>query len=185
MKALFARVRAGDRDAKGEICTRYAWLVRWWARRCRGLLPREDLLQEGYLGLLRAAERYDPDRGAKFSTYAGWWIHQRMARAQVDKPYMVRVPIGNLRARRNRRRVVSLHAEGHDGHTLGDVLAAPADAMLHLETDELLARLPEREALVLRLRYLEGHTLQEVAKVFGRSRERIRQLEKRALERLD
>jgi RNA polymerase primary sigma factor len=91
--SLSKRARAGDQRARNELVKRNLRLVVSVAKRYRGMgLPFEDLIQEGNLGLLRAVEKFDPDRGHRFSTYVAWWIRQAVGRAVTDKGRAIRVP---------------------------------------------------------------------------------------------
>ncbi len=210
------------------------------AKRYRGLgVPFLDLIQEGNLGLMRAVERFDPDKGNRLSTYAMWWIRQSIIRAVANLSRTIRVPIHAGERERKLRKVaqelqqslgrtptanelaaelgltprqvqrlqnmgqqaVSLDQpirEGEaDGSSLADLIEdenslAPADLaaqrLLRDDVAAVLADLKPREAEVLRLRYgLEGervHTLKEVGELMGVTRERVRQLEMRALRKL-
>ena len=90
---LSRRAHAGDQRARYELVKRNLRLVVSVAKRYRGMgLPFEDLIQEGNLGLLRAVEKFDPDRGHRFSTYVAWWIRQAVSRAVTDKGRAIRVP---------------------------------------------------------------------------------------------
>ena len=85
---------AGDARARERLIERNLRLVVSVAKRYRGMgLPFEDLIQEGNLGLIKAAQRFDPDRGNRFSTYAIWWIRQAIGRAIEDKGRAVRLPV--------------------------------------------------------------------------------------------
>ena len=200
-------------------------------------VPFLDLIQEGNIGLIRATNKFEYQRGHKFSTYATWWIRQAVSRAVADQGRTIRVPVhmGDQLNRMRRfqlqltqelgrdpsiaelasgmettpdkvedlmeisRRPVSLEAPiDEDGDsTFGDFVEdvnspAPADEvathLLQEQLGEALDRLPEREAQILRLRYgLEDgrvYTLEEVGQTIGVTRERVRQLEAQALNRL-
>jgi len=91
---LSNRAKAGDRKAHQKLIEKNLRLVVSIAKRHRGHgLPFEDLIQEGNLGLMRAVDRFDPDRGFRFSTYATWWIRQAVGRAVADKSRTIRVPV--------------------------------------------------------------------------------------------
>src|ERR671918_3161732 len=92
--SLSKRARAGDQRARNELVKRNLRLVVSVAKRYRGMgLPFEDLIQEGNLGLLRAVEKFDPELGNRFSTYATWWIRQAIGRAVADKGRTIRIPV--------------------------------------------------------------------------------------------
>ncbi len=191
-----------------------------------------DLCQQGAIGLMRAAERFDPARGHRFQTFAIWWIRQACSRGLADHARTIRLPVHVQDARaRLRRARLALRAEGVERPDLADVadragviperawrlktlpstvsldeprtgaraarIAAPnldAGFRAALEADRrrhlpfLLADLPERETEILRLRFgmggTEELTLEEVGRLHGVTRERIRQLERNALVRL-
>src|SRR5215212_465680 len=90
---LSKRAKAGDKRARQRLIEKNLRLVVSVAKKYRGYgLPFEDLIQEGNIGLMKAVEKYDPERGFRFSTYATWWIRQAVQRAVADKGRMVRVP---------------------------------------------------------------------------------------------
>jgi RNA polymerase primary sigma factor len=90
---LGRRARAGDARARSRLIEKNLRLVVSVAKRYRGMgLPFEDLIQEGNLGLMKAAERFDPELGNRFSTYAIWWIRQAIGRAIEDKGRAIRLP---------------------------------------------------------------------------------------------
>jgi RNA polymerase primary sigma factor len=200
-------------------------------------VPFLDLIQEGNIGLIRATNKFEYQRGHKFSTYATWWIRQAVSRAVADQGRTIRVPVhmGDQLNRMRRvqlqltqelgrepsidelavgmettpdkvenlleiaRRPISLETpiDEEGDSTFGDFVEdvnspAPAEevatTMLHEHLKKSLDRLPPREAQILRLRYgLEDgrvYTLEEVGQAIGVTRERVRQLEAQALNRL-
>ena len=91
---LGRRVRAGDETARIELIERNLRLVVSVAKRYSGMgLPFEDLIQEGNIGLMKAVEKFDPERGYRFSIYATWWIRQAIGRAVADKGRTIRLPV--------------------------------------------------------------------------------------------
>jgi RNA polymerase primary sigma factor len=91
---LSNRAKAGDERSRQRLIEKNLRLVVSVAKKYRGMgLPFEDLIQEGNIGLMRAVEKYDPERGFRFSTYATWWVRQAVQRAVADKGRTIRVPV--------------------------------------------------------------------------------------------
>lgn len=91
---LSRRTKAGDTKARQRLIEKNLRLVISVAKKYRGMgMPFEDLIQEGNIGLMKAIEKFDPDRGWRFSTYATWWIRQAVQRSVADKGRTIRVPV--------------------------------------------------------------------------------------------
>ena len=230
-------LRRGE-QARDQLIAANLLLVLAWARKYQaGSFDLSDLFQEGVIGLMKAAERFDPELEFKFSTYAVWWIRQSITRAIADKERLVRLPVHRVESIRRFRRAARLltyenggvptireladtlgwsldrtafvsalagwvdvsidEPIGEDGTlTVGEMLVAPEPSALTQLTEserrqkvlDLLSRLTDSQEEVLLRRFGfsdlgDGETLQEIGDDFGLTRERIRQIEEKALKR--
>ena len=230
------RTAKGDPAALEEMIHRNLRLVVYWAKRYRASgMPIQDLIQEGNIGLMRAAEKFDPRKGTRFSTYASWWIRQALARAVCDRQDLIRIPVHM----HQKMRVIDRMLEGTGALESPDVdIEATVDELgiipfrdwerarrlqqsvsldrrpdqdrdgpIEVEDQKavnpmrgvqlreimehvsgLLKDLPSRHQVVLKLRYgLDGedeHTLESIGARLHISRERVRQIQTEAIERI-
>ncbi len=236
--ALAARIKKGDKKARAHMIKANLRLVVKIAQDYSGYgLPLADLISEGNIGLMKAVERFDPEKGGKLSTYAAWWIKQSIKRALANQSKTIRLPvhmvdkIAKMRRitmilaeamgrepteyeladeigiprrklallKRASQRPTSLDAPVNEGEKtdyseiIGDEKALnPLDALseknLHHQLDDLLGVLDDREHRIIDARFgLNGKrpmTLEEVGREFGVTRERIRQLQNVALDKM-
>ncbi|MGH3148359.1 MAG: sigma-70 family RNA polymerase sigma factor [Rubrobacter sp.] len=122
---LSMRAKAGDKRARQRLIEKNLRLVVSVAKKYRGQgLPFGDLIQEGNIGLMKAVEKFDPDRGFRFSTYATWWIRQAVQRAVADKGRTIRVPVHmGDKIRKMARAYNELSSEMEREHTDEEVAA--------------------------------------------------------------
>jgi RNA polymerase primary sigma factor len=235
---LAVRAAEGDLEAKKRLVEANLRLVISVAKRYNGCgMTMLDLIQEGNIGLMKAADKFDYEKGFRFSTYATWWIKQSISRAVADQSRTIRVPV-HIAEMINRIRKTERELTSQLGHeptvedlakalnlkeeevkemqsymsdtssldvqvgdeedtTIGSLIADnhamnPEDSYinnsLHDMIIEIVDTLSEREAEIIKLRFGLNNgkpmTLEEVGQAYGLTRERIRQIEAKALRKL-
>lgn len=233
---LGEKIKAGDKEAFEKLVNANLKFVVTVAYKFRNSgLPMSDIINQGNLGLLEAAKRYDPEKGVKFISYAVWWIRQYIVQGIAEQSGTVRLPIkqaGNL-FRINAAREKMSHAEGREptdreladhlkmkeeyvtnimrvskqslsleaspkngeARSFVDFLKSPNEGVeesflrenLKKVLHEMIDELDAREIKIINLRFgfeEDVHTLDELGTILGVSRERVRQLETRAIEKL-
>ncbi len=236
---LARRVQKGDKEARDEMIRANLRLVISIAKRYTNLgIALSDLIEEGNIGLMRGVDKFDPEKGFRFSTYAAWWIKQGISRAIIDQGKMIRVPVYLNEEIMKYRKVVekltqllrrrpttaeiakklkvtvdkvreldsaitkmsSLDAPlGEDGDgqvkdLVEDESMAAPDAEVEIffnkeRATAILANLEERERIIIEMRFGlkedgEQHTLSQIAKQLGISRERVRQIEELTIQKM-
>ena len=236
---LASLVAQGDKNARNQLVEANLRLVCSLAKHYQGCgLTYQDLIQEGNIGLIKAAEKFDVEKGFRFSTYATWWIKQAISRAIADQARTIRLPVHMAQntthvTQIERQLLAELQHEptnaeiakamkmsedqiaeiksymtdttsldiqvgdDDDGTTIGSFVedthfVNPADAYVKAANGEMvdmvLSTLSDREANIIRMRFGIGRdramTLEEVGKEFSLTRERIRQIEAKALRKL-
>ena len=236
---LAVRAKNGDMEAFRKLVEANLRFVVYTANKYKGCgLPLADLINEGTVGLIQAAKRFDPERGVRFISYAVWWIRQAIVQALAEQAGVVKLPLKQapilLRIRQTYSelfqkfgreptteeiaeelgmepsdvedilRVVSMHLslelpinkDDNDDRTYMDLLESSTPsaedeaimASMVSVVHELISQLPEREAKIIKLRFGidcdRPYTLEEIGKMMGISRERVRQIESRALTKL-
>ena len=235
---LANRIAEGDQSAKNKLVEANLRLVVSLARHYQGCgLSYQDLIQEGNIGLIKAAEKFDVSKGFRFSTYASWWIKQALSRAIADQSRTIRIPVHMIeninKFKKTERELLSqlnrepkikeiadamgisekqakeiqsyiveptsldIQVGDDDDTTIGSFIedthfVNPESAYIKESNGDVvnavLDTLSDREANILRLRFGIGGkkamTLEEVGKEYGLTRERIRQIEAKALRKL-
>lgn len=237
-KELSVKALKGDEKAKNKLVECNLKLVIPIAKRYMGCgLPLLDLIQEGNLGLIRAAEKYDGSKGWRFSTYATYWIRQSISRALGDQSRTIRIPANMVELLSKVKKVSSdliqklkrqpteeeiaaaLDIEVEKVQTVLDITQTPTSLDTPIDDDgettagdliadlsiegpyanlireanseivnTVLATLPKRDAEILKMRFgidtVKPMTLEEVGKHYGITRERVRQVENKAIRKL-
>ena len=234
---LVRRIKKGDKKALNKLVEANLRFVVLIAKTYRGRgLPLSDLINEGNIGLIKAAKRFNPDKGVKFISYAVWWIRETMSQSLREQVRTIRLPANKERYLAKVERAffklfqesersptadeiaeeVNSSAEevenileisggclslnttfSENGYSLGDMVSGTDYQSLSRKVlienqraniEQLISVLPSREEKVIRFRYgLEGSepmTLEEIGNRLGLTRERVRQIEEKAIEHL-
>ncbi|MEJ6728163.1 MAG: RNA polymerase sigma factor RpoD/SigA [Akkermansiaceae bacterium] len=235
---LAARIKRGDKKAREHMIKANLRLVVKIAQDYSNYgLPLQDLISEGNIGLMKAVERFDPEKGGKLSTYAAWWIKQSIKRALANQSKTIRLPVHMVDKIAKLRRITGMLTEAYGREPTDDELSeetgiplkkisllkraaqrptsldapvgdadsssyaevigdesavSPLDALadknMHGQLDDLYDVLDERESKIIDARFGIGGktpmTLEEVGREFGVTRERIRQLQNIALDKM-
>lgn len=193
---LAVKAKNGDMVARNKLVEANSRFVVSVAKKYQGNgLDLEDLISEGNIGLLIAVDKFEPEKGYRFISYAVWWIRQSIMKAINDKSRMVRIPVNKIgQAEQYEIDVCSLDTPVGDDEdsSFGDFIQSeenPEDDVMNQALtesfDRILAKFPEREREIIVKRYglnsQKALSLKEVGDLYGLTKERIRQIEKKML----
>ena len=198
--SLAVKAKNGDINARNRLAEANSRFVISVAKKFQGKgLPLEDLISEGNIGLLTAIDKFEPEKGFHFISYAVWWIRQSIMKAIADKSRMVRLPVNRIdQADIYGIDVCSLDSPvGNDDLTsVGDFIESseegPDEVVLKQALTEAIDRIldgfTKKEREIITMRYgLHDHkqlSLKEVGDIYGLTKERIRQIEKKVIEKM-
>ena len=194
---LSQRIRKGDRRALDKLVRANLRFVVSVAKQYQNQgLSLPDLINEGNVGLIKAAEKFDETRGFKFISYAVWWIRQTILQALAEQSRIVRLPLNQVSASGRHVSVDAPFIEGEENSLL-DVMTNPDSPMadkglvsesLSTEIDRALGVLNEREKQIIERSFGINNqpemTLEEIGETFGLTRERVRQIREKAIRKL-
>lgn len=195
---LGRRIRKGDREALDTlVCANLRFVVSIAKKYQTRGVSLSDLIDEGNIGLMRAARKFDETKGIKFISYAVWWIRQAILQARSEQSRIVRVPLYRTRSIPEAQLSLDAPVANNDDSQLLEYLPdhvtpRPDEQALNSSLSEsigaALARLKGREQMIIRLYYgLDGEepmTLEDIGSRLGITRERVRQIRDRALRRM-